>query len=61
MNSLKTVVELGAAAVISFPLALGIEWLCLRGVFCLMPAQARVAGYRRVEAASRSERLERAA
>ncbi len=32
---------LAAVMLLSLPLALGLEWLCLRGAFLLLPASSR--------------------
>jgi hypothetical protein len=37
MNTVMTLAGLGTVTALSFAVALGMEWLCLRGAFLLLP------------------------
>lgn len=41
MDNVMTLAEFAAVMALSLGLALGLEWLCLRGAFLLLPSPAR--------------------
>ncbi|HJY86487.1 MAG TPA: hypothetical protein VKE24_06575 [Candidatus Acidoferrales bacterium] len=56
MNTVMTLAALATVTALSFAAALGMEWLCLRGAFLLLPhanrkLRFRVRGSRRAPAA----------